>query len=146
MKLNGKAFFTLAVALSGACTYADELELDGISFNHETQVAAACAEQFGVSYQAAACIVGQLSAQEVAKCFEDGFGGESCFGDNNTFVGIVSGNIEAAADENGVLNQVIRGTTGISVRDIEERGVLGGDNSEARKACNAVAGISGGRC
>lgn len=51
---------------------------------------------------------------------------------------IVSANIEAAKREKGDINKAIRGTTGISVKDIKKHGILGGKNSEARKIFKAL--------
>jgi hypothetical protein len=42
---------------------------------------------------------------------------------------IVADNLKAAGNESGVGAQVIRGTTGISIRDIEKHGIFGGPNS-----------------
>jgi hypothetical protein len=61
-------------------------------------------------------------------------------------IGIVTQNLEIAKRESGDLAKVLAGTTGISVDAINKGGILGGENSEARKACNAVAGLVGGRC
>ena len=51
-------------------------------------------------------------------------------------VGIVKGidaNIKGAARESGEIDKVIKGTTGISVKDIKKHGVFGGPNSVFRK-------------
>ena len=48
-------------------------------------------------------------------------------------VNIVDGNIKAAARESGEVAKVLRGVTGISVRDIERHGIFGGPNSVFRK-------------
>lgn len=45
----------------------------------------------------------------------------------------VASNIQAAGNESGVGSQVLRGTLGISVGDIQKYGILGGDNSYLRK-------------
>ena len=45
----------------------------------------------------------------------------------------VASNIQAAGKESGVGAQVLRGTLGISVGDIQKYGILGGDNSYLRK-------------
>jgi hypothetical protein len=60
--------------------------------------------------------------------------------------GRINANTQAAGREYGLPEAAVRIGTGISMRDIQERGILGGDNSEARKACNALAGLLGGRC
>ena len=114
--------------------------------NHEGQVAAECVAQNGVTYAAGGCIAGRLTADELNKCFTDGIGGRGCFGDNNTLISMIRGNVAAAQRESTVPGQIIRGTTGISPDAIQQHGILGGDNSDARKACNAVAGIFGGNC
>jgi hypothetical protein len=46
---------------------------------------------------------------------------------------IVDGNIKGANRESGELAKVLRGTIGISVRDIERYGIFGGPNSIFRK-------------
>lgn len=61
-------------------------------------------------------------------------------------VGIILGNLEAAKNESGDVDKALRATTGISIGAIKNDGVLGGKESEARKACNAVAGVFGGKC
>lgn len=100
-----------------------------VGFNHENQVAVECVSQYGISY-GAACVTARLTADELNKCLTDGFGGRGCFGDNNTLVCMIRGNMEAAERESGTLNQIIRAGTGISIGDIEESGdILGGDNS-----------------
>lgn len=44
-------------------------------------------------------------------------------------VTVISGNIDAARNESGVVAQVFRGAIGISFKDIEKHGPLGGPNS-----------------
>lgn len=97
--------------------------------NHEGQVTAACVANYGVSYAAAGCVAGQLTADELQKCFSDGVGGRGCFGDNNTLVSMIRSNFEAARRENGTVDQTIRVVTGISPKDIRDHGILGGNNS-----------------
>ncbi|SPA17238.1 hypothetical protein [Cupriavidus taiwanensis] len=79
--------------------------------------------------------------------------GEQAFGPNGEVmkllkapINIASGNVDGAQRESGDLAKAIRVTTGISLKDINEHGILGGPNSEARKVCNAIAGIGGGKC
>ena len=48
-------------------------------------------------------------------------------------VKVIDGNVTAAAGESGELAKVLRGVTGISIRDIEQYGVFGGPNSVFRK-------------
>jgi len=45
----------------------------------------------------------------------------------------VKANIEGSKRENGVVNKVIKGGTGVSVKDIKKHGVFGGSNSVFRK-------------
>lgn len=61
-------------------------------------------------------------------------------------VGVVSRNWEMARRERGEIARAVAASTGISTRDIQRYGPLGGQNSEARKLCNGLAGIVGGRC
>jgi hypothetical protein len=60
--------------------------------------------------------------------------------------GRIQENYNAAHRERNVQEAIIRGQTGVSMRDIRQHGPLGGQGSEARRACNAVAGIFGRRC
>jgi hypothetical protein len=48
-------------------------------------------------------------------------------------IAIMDGNIKATGRESGELAKVLRGTIGISVRDIEKYGIFGGPNSILRK-------------
>lgn len=114
--------------------------------NHEGQVATECIAQFGPSKAGAACIATRLTVDEIEKCFNDGFGGRGCFGDNNTIVQVLRANLDAAQREPDPASAWIRLSTGISVNDIRENGILGGSNSEARKLCNGIAGIFGNEC
>jgi len=60
-------------------------------------------------------------------------------------IGIVLGNLEASKNESGDIDKALRATTGISVGAIKDKGVLGG-NSDARKACDKIANVFGGKC
>jgi hypothetical protein len=55
-------------------------------------------------------------------------------------VGWVAGNFQAAKDEKNVVTQVFHALTGISPQAIAEHGILGGQNSEARKTLEPVIG------
>ena len=62
------------------------------------------------------------------------------FGPNGELMKIISvpvkifdGNIKASMGESGELAKVLRGVSGISIRDIEKYGVFGGPNSVMRK-------------
>lgn len=55
-------------------------------------------------------------------------------------IGWIAGNFEAGKDEANIVTQVFRAVTGISLADIGEFGLLGGPNSELRRALNAVVG------
>jgi hypothetical protein len=46
---------------------------------------------------------------------------------------IVANNLKAAGNESGVGAQIIRGSTGISIGDIQKHGIFGGPNSVFRK-------------
>ncbi|SPA17239.1 hypothetical protein [Cupriavidus taiwanensis] len=61
-------------------------------------------------------------------------------------VGIVMGNLDGAKNEKNIITAAVRATTGVSAEAIKKHGLLGGDNSEARKACNAIAGVLGKKC
>ncbi|VVE68803.1 hypothetical protein PCA31118_03044 [Pandoraea captiosa] len=57
------------------------------NMNAEATVAVQCAMSTGGEPQAfAACTAGQLTMNELDKCFTVGVGGNGCFGDNNTIV------------------------------------------------------------
>ncbi|MGY6164178.1 hypothetical protein, partial [Paraburkholderia strydomiana] len=100
-----------------------------VGFNHEGQIAAQCVAEYGVSYAGGGCIAATLTAEELNKCLSVGVGGDGCFGDNNTLVDMVRANVEAAQQETGAVNQTIRATVGVSVKDIEDNGIFGGSNS-----------------
>lgn len=119
---------------------------DAFGVNHEGQVTAECVAQYGVTYATGGCVAARLTADELNKCFTDGIGGRGCFGDNNTLISMIRGNLAAAQRESTVPGQVIRATFGISPDAIRDRGILGGDNSDARKMCDGVAGLFGGKC
>jgi hypothetical protein len=104
--------------VSGVTVWVDSTGQAGVSWqpNHEWQVTAACAAQFGISPDGAACVVGTLTENEISKCFSDGFGGRGCFGSNNTMVVLI----------------------GQAWRPIKNG--LGGHNSEANKLCRKLFG------
>jgi hypothetical protein len=133
-----------ASAQLGPQTWADLAPAFGV--NHESQVAAECVARYGPTKAAAGCIATQLTMDEIEKCFNDGIGGRGCFGDNNTVVQVLRSNFDAAQNEADPISAWVRLSTGISVGAIEEDGVLGGENSDLRKACDAVAGLFGGEC
>ncbi|GAB4520265.1 MAG: hypothetical protein Tsb0019_21160 [Roseibium sp.] len=58
-------------------------------------------------------------------------------------VDIVLGNIKAAEREANVVTGAVRATTGVSLRDIQDHGLAGGENSEVRKAGRAIAKVFG---
>lgn len=111
----------------------------GLPMNREAQISAQCVASNGTPQAAAACMAASLTAEELDKCLSKGIGGDGCFGDNNTLRRIVADNLEAARREKSVPGQVIRGTTGVSVDAIQEKGILGGCNSDLR-------GILGQKC
>ena len=66
--------------------------------------------------------------------------GKDAFGPNGEVmkilgapVGVVHENIKGAERERGELDKVLKGTTGISVKDIKKHGLFGGPNSVFRK-------------
>ncbi|GAB4520260.1 MAG: hypothetical protein Tsb0019_21150 [Roseibium sp.] len=78
-----------------------------------------------------------------------GNGGEA-FGPNGEIVrvlkvpvDIIEGNIDGAQREANPVTAVIRGTTGVSLRDIETYGLAGGPNSEVRRLGRGIADIFG---
>lgn len=119
---------------------------NNIPVNREGQVAIGCTSKFGFTPAGAGCIVAVLGTAEVNKCFNDGFGGSGCFGNNNALRQMIWNNYQAAQREPDAFSQHIRTVTGISLRDIEERGILGGDNSTARQVCNGFTSLFGGSC
>lgn len=115
--------------------------------NQEAQTAAACVAQYGVSKMAVACAATQLTIDEFEKCRRYGIGGaQGCLGPNNTARMYLESSFAAAQRESGFPQQVIRFGWGVSVGDIQRHGLLGGQNSDARRACDAVAGVFGRRC
>lgn len=53
----------------------------------------------------------------------------------------VAGNIESAKRENGAINQTIRAVTGVSIKDIHNNGLAGGENSEVRIIGRKIADV-----
>lgn len=51
---------------------------------------------------------------------------------------IIKGNIDAAKNESGDIDKAVRAVLGISIKDINEHGLLGGPNSEMRKLFKAL--------
>ena len=107
--------------------------------NREAQITAQCVARNGVTQAGAACIAASLTTIEINKCFSQGVGGSGCFGDNNTLRRLVADNLEAAQRERTMPGQAIRATTGVSVDAIQEKGILGGCNSDLR-------GLLGQKC
>jgi len=138
MNVKGLLIAALALAASLRVEAQAPPGFTKVPFNHEFGVGFRCAQNFGVSPQAAGCVALVLTIDEIDKCFTDGIGGKGCFGDNNTFVRTVRDNIVAARRENTPADQVIRTTTGVSMKDIKAKGILGGNNSEARKECRRL--------
>ena len=62
------------------------------------------------------------------------------------YQGRVNANLRTAHRERTVGDAITKTVTGISRRDIKENGILGGNNSDARKVCNSFAGLFGGSC
>lgn len=56
---------------------------------------------------------------------------------------IVKRNFDAAKDEKNIITQAVRGLTGASMKDIAEKGILGGDDSTLRAMANSFAGGRG---
>lgn len=110
--------------------------LPSLQMNREAQISAQCVASNGVTQAGAACIAANLTAEELDKCLSKGIGGDGCFGDNNTLRRMVADNLEAARREKSVPGQIIRGTTGVSVDAIQEKGILGGCNSDLRGILN----------
>ncbi len=50
----------------------------------------------------------------------------------------VAQNIKASEKESGDIDKAVRATLGISIKDINQYGLLGGPNSEMRKLFNAL--------
>ena len=51
----------------------------------------------------------------------------------NEILNNVDENLNAASSENNIFDKFIRGSTGVSIKDIKEYGLCGGSNSEFRK-------------
>jgi hypothetical protein len=87
--------------------------------------------------------------------------GENGFGARGEIVNILAspvkildGNVKAAAEESGEVAKVLRGVTGISIRDINKFGFFGGPNSvfhkvelepESKRALEALRKQMGGQ-
>ena len=58
-----------------------------LELNPELQIAMECAISTGGEPMAfAGCAGGRLTQRELTKCFDEGIGGDGCFGDNNEIV------------------------------------------------------------
>lgn len=58
----------------------------GVDLTDEQQVYVDCASSASAGPKAyGACVAGKLTAKELQKCLDSGFGGEGCFGKNNFF-------------------------------------------------------------
>ena len=60
----------------------------------------------------------------------------SCVGQNlnaKEIEKVINSNLQLASSERGELSKAIRTTTGVSISDIRNHGILGGKNSEVRK-------------
>lgn len=138
--MNMKKSLIAAIALTGSLSVgAQPAGFEPVKFNKEFGVAFRCAQAYGgVTPAAAGCTALALTVDEIDKCFTDGIGGKGCFGENNTLVKTFRDNIVAARRENTPPEQVIRAATGVSMKDIRDKGILGGDNSEARKECRRL--------
>lgn len=77
-------------AESGSVTWTGTAVCYGVGslqLNPELQIAAECAATSGGQpYVFAGCAGGQLTARELTKCMNQGFGGSGCFGPNNEVV------------------------------------------------------------
>lgn len=123
--LNGTAF---ALALGGAA-----LTGTAVTPARAGETIVICKEALAQPVAAAGCAAVGVIVHEL-------FVADRPFGPNGELmtvivspVTIVDGNIKAAGRESGELAKVLRGTIGISVRDIEKYGILGGPNSILRK-------------
>jgi hypothetical protein len=106
-----------------------------LNMNAEATVALQCAMSTGGQpYAFAACTGGQLTVNELTKCFTIGIGGSGCFGDNNTIIkGLrdLGVNVQSVIGPNGFAVQ----TYNNAVNDIRYGP---GANNEVVKAINTV--------
>jgi hypothetical protein len=123
------------------CGVIDKLSL---SVNNEASMAIDCVTKFGPTKAAVVCAAVGLTVAEFEKCLSSG--GADCFGPNNDLRRFVEDQMNAAHREANPVTAMTRFVTGVSLRDIERHGPLGGENSEFRKACDRVLGFLGGRC
>jgi hypothetical protein len=104
----------------------------------ESLVAIACVSKFGLTRGAAGCVSGALTAAEIEKCYNNAAGGKGCFGNNDTLRTWMQDNWNAARRESDPAAALLRISSGFSLGNIQQHGPLGGPDSDARNACNAV--------
>ncbi|MER9669938.1 hypothetical protein [Mesorhizobium sp. M0203] len=126
MQTTASAFFIAASAV-GYSTLA------GTASARADETIVICKEALAVPAAAAACAAVGVVVHEL-------FLADRPFGPNGELmkiilmpVSIMDGNIKAIGRESGELAKVLRGISGISIRDIERYGILGGPGSVFHK-------------
>ncbi len=122
----------------------------GNNLTPEQQVFASCAiSTGGQPYAFAACVGGQLTINEIDKCFSRGIGEDGCFGRNNTAVKFVSNAWRDVTEGPGPSNDLVGrdGATGKFLengrRDLEEGP---GENNDLVGRCGFVGTALFGGC
>lgn len=131
-----------------------------LNMNAETSVALQCAMSTGGEpFAFTACTGGQLTVNELSKCFTDGVGGSGCFGDGNTIVQglravgvdlrtITNANAEVVKTWNTAINDIQHGPGANNdvvkaVHTINNDLQHGfGENNDIRKAAESI-GLGG---
>jgi WD40 repeat protein len=111
----------------------------GPKMNPEWTIAAQCAASSGgVPVTTAACTAGWLTLREFGKCFEKGFGGDGCFGPDNSIVKAVSNAIHDITKGPGPNNDIVKAIRAIGekteIKDVSLRTPLGGREAFLPKA------------
>lgn len=93
-----------------------------------------------------ACDRVQSVQEEVERCKGYGEEAAAAYADPVAYAGVKYGeaverNIQVADRESGPVNKAVKIVFGISDLDIKNHGILGGQNSEARKAVNGVKDV-----
>lgn len=125
MKFIGASVIALGLAASSGAVSAEPVGAVGIE--------AVCP---ATGPGAAVCIPLGLVLHELTKLAN----GEEAFGPNGEVmkvlvvpVEIVDANVKGTERESGEIDKVLKGTTGISIKDIKDHGIFGGPNSIFRK-------------
>lgn len=126
----GKHEVALLSCAASSSSISECIEIKGL--NEEGKIITECLMKSGGNPKAtAACAVTKLTSRELDKCFDDGIGGDGCFGDNNIVVQALSKMRDTLADIVGENNEIFK------AHDIFYQNVVSpGKNHEVVRAFN----------